>query len=180
MLFFKEKISELRESIKYLDISNKTLISNFNATEDNDTLTYDTRSMSTVFKKFFSSLAKPLLIKLPNPPDKYNLESVMNYYSNFIIADDFCSNKTSQNKVLKIILKIEISKAAGIDKLSGRYLRDAVEILYRSICEICKLSISREAFPDACKITKLKAIYKKGKKTLPTTDLFLYFQSFLW
>ena len=100
MLFFKEKISELRESIKYLDISNKTLISNFYATEDNDTLTYDTRSMSTVFKKF---LAESLLIKFPIPPDKYNLESVMNYYSNFIIADDFCSNKTSQNKVLKII-----------------------------------------------------------------------------
>ena len=140
-------------------------------------MTYDTRSMSTVFKKFFSSLAESLLIKLPNPPDKYNLESVMNYYSNFIIADDFCSNKTSENKVLKIIKKID---AAGIDKLSGRYLRDAAKILCRPLCEICSLSISREAFPDACKIAKLKAIYKKGKKTLSTTDLFLYFQLFLW
>ena len=130
--------------------------------------------MSTVFKKF---LAESLLIKFPIPPDKYNLESVMNYYSNFIIADDFCSNKTSENKVLKIIKKIE---AAGIDKLSGRYLRDAAKILYRSLCEILNLSISREAFPDGCKIAKLKAIYNKGKKTLSTTDLFLYFQSFLW
>ena len=33
----------LWESLKYLDIQNKTLISNFNAIEDNDTLTYDTR-----------------------------------------------------------------------------------------------------------------------------------------
>ena len=151
-------------------MANKNLISNFSAMEDNDTLTYDTRSISKVFKNLFSSSAKSLLVKLPNPPDKYNLESVINYYSSFTIADDFSLNKTSENKVLKIILKIEISKAAGIDKLSGRFLRDAAEILSRTISEIWNLSISRGVFPDACKIAKLKPIYKKGKKT----DLFNY------
>ena len=105
----KEKVSEsigkpkeLWEFLKYLGMPNKTLISNFNVMEDNDTLTYDTRSISKVFKNF-SSLAESLLIKLLNPPDKYNLESVINYYSSFTIADDFCLNKTSENKVLKII-----------------------------------------------------------------------------
>ena len=152
---------------------NKTLISNFNAMEDNDTLTYDTRTISKVFKNFLSSLAEFLLIKLPSPSDKYNLESVVNYYSSFTIADDFSLNKISENKVLKRILKIEMSKAVGIDKLSGRFLRDAAEILSRPICEICNLSITRGVFPDACKIEKLKPIHTK------TADLFLYFQSFL-
>ena len=151
---------------------NKTLISNFNAMEDNDILTYDTRTISKVFKNL-SSLAEFLLIKLPSPSDKYNLESVVNYYSSFTIADDFSLNKISENKVLKRILKIEMSKAVGIDKLSGRFLRDAAEILSRPICEICNLSITRGVFPDACKIEKLKPIHKK------TADLFLYFQSFL-
>ena len=41
---------------------NKTVISNFSATEENDTLTYDTRSVSKIFN-FFSNLAKSLLIK---------------------------------------------------------------------------------------------------------------------
>ena len=152
---------------------NKTLISNFNAMEDNDILTHDTRTISKVFKNFLSSLAEFLLIKLPSPSDKYNLESVVNYYSSFTIADDFSLNKISENKVLKRILKIEMSKAVGIDKLSGRFLRDAAEILSRPICEICNLSITRGVFPDACKIEKLKPIHKK------TADLFLYFQSFL-
>ena len=152
---------------------NKTLISNFNAMEDNDILTYDTRTISKVFKNFLSSLAEFLLIKLPSPSDKYNLESVVNYYSSFTIADDFSLNKISENKVLKRILKIEMSKAVGIDKLSGRFLRDAAEILSRPICEICNLSITRGVFPDACKIEKLKPIHKK------TADLFLYFQSFV-
>ena len=81
---------------------NKTPISSFNAMQDNDTLTYDTRSISTVFKNFFSSLAESLLIKLPYPPDKYNLEYVINCYSSLTIIDDFYLNQTSENKVLKI------------------------------------------------------------------------------
>ena len=40
----------------------RTVISNFNAIEENDTLTYDTRSISKIFKNFFSNLAKSLLI----------------------------------------------------------------------------------------------------------------------
>ena len=61
-------------------------------------LTYDTRSISTVFKNFVSNSTESLLLKLPNPLDKYNLESVINCYSSFKIADDFCLNKTSENK----------------------------------------------------------------------------------
>ena len=79
--FLKEKIpenigkpEELWEFLKYLGMSHKTLISNLNAMQDNDTLTYDTLSIFTVFQNFFSSLAESLLIKLPNPLDKYNLE----------------------------------------------------------------------------------------------------------
>ena len=73
--FFEEKLSEtigkpkeLWESLKALDMQNKTVISNFSAIEENDTLTYDTRSISKIFKNFFSNLAKSLLIKLPSPP----------------------------------------------------------------------------------------------------------------
>ena len=47
--FFEEKLSEtigkpkgLWESLKALDMPNKTVISDFNALEENDTLTYDT------------------------------------------------------------------------------------------------------------------------------------------
>ena len=60
--FVKEKISqsvgkpkELYKSLKYLGMPNKTLISNFNAMEDNDTLNYDTHSISTVFKTSFQA-----------------------------------------------------------------------------------------------------------------------------
>ena len=73
-------------------------------------------------------------------------------------------NKNSENKVLKIINKTEISKAADIDRLSGRFVRDGAEVLSRSLSEICNLSIARGVLPDACKVTKLKPIYKKKEK----------------
>ena len=41
-------------------------------------------SISKILKNIFSNLARSHPIKLPNPPDKYNSQSVIRYYSNFI------------------------------------------------------------------------------------------------
>ena len=131
-------------------------------------MTYDTRPISKIFKNFFSNLAKSLLIKLPNPPDKYNLQSVLRYYSSFTISDYFCLSNTSEEKVLKIMTNIESSKAAGADKLSGRFLKDGSNILEKPIYALCNLWISQGVFPNACKFAKLKPIFKKGKKTDPS------------
>ena len=91
------KPKELWESLESLGMPNKTVISNFNAIEENDTLTYGTRSISKIVKNFFSNFGESLLIKLPNPPEKYDLQSVIRYYSNLMISDDFCLNNTSEN-----------------------------------------------------------------------------------
>ena len=42
----------------------KTLISNFNAVESNNALTFDKKTIAKFFKDFFSNLAESLLIKL--------------------------------------------------------------------------------------------------------------------
>ena len=59
---------------------------------------------------------------------------------------------------------IEISKASGIDKLPGMFLNDGTNILSKPITEMYNLSISHGIFPNACKVAKLKPIFKKGKK----------------
>ena len=114
------------------------------------------------------NLAKSLMIKLPNPPDKHKLQSVIGYYSSFTISNDFCLSNTSEEKLSKIITNIESSKAAGVHKLSGRFIRDGASILAKSIAALCNLSISQGVFPNACKVAKLKPIFKKGKKTDPS------------
>ena len=63
---------------------------------------------------------------------------------------------------------IEISKASGIGKPPGRFLKDGAKILPKPISEIYNLSISHGIFPNACKVAKLKPIFKKGKKVEPS------------
>ena len=120
--FFKEKLSEttgkpkeLWESLKSLGMPNKTVISNFEAIEQDNTLTRDTRSISKMFKNFFSNLAESLLSKLPKPTDKYNPELVIQYYSSFEITADFCLVGTAEKQVLKIMQDIKSSRAAEVD-----------------------------------------------------------------
>ena len=60
---------------------------------------------------------------------------------------------------------IESSKAARVDKSSGRFLKDGANILVKLISTLCNLSISQGVFSNACKVAKRKPIFKKGKKT---------------
>ena len=63
---------------------------------------------------------------------------------------------------------IKSSKAAGLDKLSGRFFKNGTNILVKFISAVCNLSISQGFFPNACKVAKLKPIFKNGKKTDPS------------
>ena len=118
---------------------NKTVISNFNAMEEGNTLTNDTCSISKILKNLFSNLAEPLLIKFPKPPDTYNFKSVIQYYSSFAITADFCLIGITEKKVLKIMQDFKSSKTTGVDKLSGRFLKDGADILVKPVSALCNL-----------------------------------------
>ena len=84
-----------------------------------------------------------------------------------MILDDFCLNNISEEKVLKIMTNIESSKAAGVDRLPGKFLKDGTNISVKQISSLFNLSISQGVFQNACKVAKLKPIFKKGNKTDP-------------
>ena len=62
---------------------------------------------------------------------------------------------------------IESCKAAGVEKLSGRFLKDGVNILVNLTSALFNLLISQGVFPIGCKVAKLKPTFKKQKKTDP-------------
>ena len=64
------------------------------------------------------------------------------------------------------------SKAAGLDDLSGIFLKDGADILARPIPQICNLSIKLDSFPRSCKIAKVKLLFKKGSKSDPQNYCF--------
>ena len=71
------------------------------------------------------------------------------------------------------------SKAAGIDNLSGKFLKGNADVLARPISKLCNLSIKLNLFPGSCKVAKVKPFFKKAQKlTLKTTVPFHYSPSY--
>ena len=64
--------------------------------------------------------------------------------------------------MFKLLKNAEFTKAAEINKISGKYLKDGVRILAKLVSELCNLSMILGSFPDACKIAKIKPLFKKG------------------
>ena len=60
---------------------------------------------------------------------------------------------------------LNASKAAGIDNLSGKLLKDGAHVLARPISQLCNLSIQLNLFARSYKIAKVKPIFEKGSKT---------------
>ena len=132
------------------------------------------KSVAKTFAKFYSNLAESLLNNLPNSPNKLDINSVHQYYKNIELKDNFNLNLPTEKKVLEVLQFIDISKAAGIDKISGIFLKDGANILAKPMAKICNIVISSGLFSSDCKIAKLKPLYKQDPKpTMKVLDPFL-------
>ena len=74
----------------------------------------------------------------------------------------------TEGYLFNILKNVEVTKAAGLDQISGKFLKDGARILAKPISELCNLSMTLGSFPDACKIAKVKPLFKKGSKTDPS------------
>ena len=63
------------------------------------------------------------------------------------------------------------SKAAGIDSLSGKFLKDGALDLTRPISQFFNLSIKLNSFPSSCKIRKVKPLFIKALRPIPISLL---------
>ena len=82
-------------------------------------------------------------------------------------SDYFHLTSVSENSILTILKATQVSKAAGIDNLSRRFLKDGAKVLSKPISDLCNLSITSKKFLDPCKVAKLKPFYKKGSLINP-------------
>ena len=65
------------------------------------------------------------------------------------------------------------SKAAGIDNVSDKFLKDGAHVLVRPISQLFNLSIKFNSFPRSCKIPEIKPLFKNNPTPiLKTTVLF--------
>ena len=87
-------------------------------------------------------MAENLVSKLPNPSNKYGVLSVTQYYSHLGLTKNVDLLPGEKDYVLKILRDIDTSKAAGIDRLPGKFLKDGADVLAKPVTDICNLSIN--------------------------------------
>ena len=95
---------------------------------------------------------------LSKAPNKHSVNTVIKFYKHMIPGDHFNLAFISKNPILTILEATEVSKAAGLDSLSERFL-----IWSKMFSQTYKLflSIAFEKFPDTCKVSKRKPLHQK-------------------
>ena len=126
------------------------------------------KSILKTFKSFYWNLAGDLLAKLPKSPNRYAMKFVSDYYEKLSLYENFKLDSITEGCLFNILKNAEVTKALGIDQISGKFLKDGAQILAKPISELCNLSMALGSFPDACKIAKVKPLFKKGSKTDPS------------
>ena len=106
--------------------------------------------------------------KLPSAPMKFGMNTVEAYYRNRISPSKvFSFSSTNETNILHLLNNINPSKAAGLDNIAGKFLKEGSTVLAMPLTQICNLSITLSAFPNKCKHAKLKPLFKKGSTTEP-------------
>ena len=85
--YLEEKLSEdiakqkeLWQTLKQLGLPNKKNSPSNTCLKNKNGLLFDSMSIAEIFKKYYSSLAENLVLKLPKPLNNFGIQSVKNYY----------------------------------------------------------------------------------------------------
>ena len=162
------KPKELWKSLKSLRLPSKANSAATICLEKDGILSFDPKTNAEIFKDFYSNLANNLVKKLPTLPNKYGKTAVNNYYKKLNLkGKNFSFAPVAPATILKLLKQLNPAKSAGIDNLTGKFLKEGAPVLASPITDLVNLSISLSLFPDDCKIAKLKPLYKKEAKTKP-------------
>ena len=89
----------------------------------------------------------------PPAPSKFGDKFVKDFYKNKQITDkSFVLKCIKEKDTLDMLNKFYTTKAAGIDGLSRRFLKDGSAIIAKPITQLINLSIELATVPDSCKI----------------------------
>ena len=135
--------------------------------KDKNEIVFNATKNGSIFKTYFSGLAQNLVSKLPLLPNIFTESKITSYYDNNTMSKNlnFQLLETSPEKILSILKGLNPSKAAGLDNLSGTFLKYGAHVLARPISQLCNLSIKLNSFPRSCKIAKDEPHFEKGSKT---------------
>ena len=135
--YFEEKLKantanpkKLWETLNELGLQNNRSPSSDICLKEKEGLAFDSFAISEVFQNFYSNLASKLVDKLPATVNKIGLHSIVVYYKNVLHLQEsrFTFQSIESSSVLKLSKNVEVNKAADMDNISGRFLKDGANM----------------------------------------------------
>ena len=114
--------------------------------------------LSNQFNNHFATIGPELASNI----DSLNSDGYQKYLT--VTDKRFKLHPTSTNKVLSLLNRLNKSKAAGLDKISARLIRECADLICIPIRDIFNQSISQGIFPDDWKCAKVTPLLKQGDR----------------
>ena len=119
------KPKELCKTLKSMGLPSKAVTASKICLKGKNEIVFNATKNCFIFKNYFSSLAQNLVSKLPFLPNTFTESKIVSYYDNNAESKNlnFQLLETSSEKMLSILEGLKPSKTAGIDNLSGKFLK---------------------------------------------------------
>ena len=121
-----------------------------------DTMSSDDFKKANILNEYFTSISNIAdadeNVNIYNQPPTHNLENII------ITLKD----------VYDIIKSLKVNKATGMDGLSHRVLKEAIESISEPLCKIFNKSLHQGIFPTQWKYANVIPIYKSKETFLPS------------
>ena len=101
---------------------------------------HDAKSILKTFKSFYRNLARDLLAKLLKAPNRYTIKFISDYYEKLSLSESFKLDSVTEGYLFNVLTNVEVTKTAGLDQVSGKFLKDGAQILAKPISELYNLS----------------------------------------
>ena len=121
-------------------------------------ITTNQKIVTNKFNQFYTSMADDLVSKLGKTNNKYQ-----DYLKNPNKHSIFF-NEIEPDEVLKLLHKLNPSKAADIFYISPKFLKTSAPHIHETLTTIFNFSLKTGTFPDQMKLAKVIPIFKSGSK----------------
>ena len=78
------------------------------------------------------------------------------------------------SRVLKLLYKLDVTKATGLDQISNKVLKLAAPVIYEQLTELFNLSQKSGEYPDDWKLVKVSLVFKAGECNDPNIPIDQY------
>ena len=78
---------------------------------------------------------------------------------------EFAEIKSS--RVFKLLSKLDVTKATGLDQISNKVLKLAAPVIYKQLTDLFILSLKSREYPDDWKLAKVSPVFKAGERNDP-------------